>query len=181
MKKWTADRWIALAASVAAFAALGLAFWEGYLERKYRRLELRPKAAVAYFFNDSGSGFIFSNAGSGPAVVHWTTVSVDGKVMPTWLNVGAALGFTAPPKFLFMTPAHVSQPGSEQQMFWVEPGPLDIELRAQYPRVEIETCYCSVFEDCWTSSRTKPDPRPVDSCLPKPEGYLRSPRLEPAT
>lgn len=181
MKKWTADRWIALAASVTAIAALCLSVWQGYLEREYRRLELRPKAAVAFFFNESGSGFIFSNAGSGPAVVYWTTVSVDGKVMPTWLNMGAALGFQASPKFSFITPAHVWQPGAEQRMFWVEPGSLDAEMRAQYSRVEIETCFCSVFEECWVSSRTKPDPKPVRSCLPKPEGYLRSPTPVPTT
>lgn len=181
MKSSTADRWIAFSALVTAVAALGLSLWQGYLEHKYRRLELQPKAAVSFFYNDNGSGFIFSNAGSGPAVVHWTTVSVDGKVMPTWVNMGAALSFKAPPKFDFMTPAHVWQPGADQKMFWVDPGPLDTELRVQYQRVEIETCYCSVFEECWLSSRTKPEPRAIGSCLPKPDGYLRSPRPVPAT
>jgi hypothetical protein len=179
MKSSTADRWIAGASVVTAIAALGLASWQGYLEHKYRRLELQPRVAVSFFYNDKGSGFIFTNAGAGPAVVHWTKVSVDGKVMSTWLNMGAALGFKAPPKFAFMTPAHVWQPGTDQKIFWVDPGPLDVELRAESKRVEIETCYCSVFEECWLSTRTKSEPRSTDSCLPKPEGYLRSPPTPP--
>lgn len=178
--KWNADRWIAFAAATAAVAALSLSLWQGYLDRKYRRLELRPKITVSFFYNHEGSGFRFGNFGPGPGIVRWTRVLVDGVPVPTWLHMGGALGLKSKPHFEFIVPKHNWEPGSSSKIFWANPGDLDAELRTVSGRIEIEACYCSILDDCWRVSRTEPDAKPVNSCQPIPKDHLRSPGPPPA-
>jgi hypothetical protein len=181
MIKWIADRWIAIVATMAAFAALNFVMWESSPERKYRKLALPPKLAVSYLLNDRGSGLVLSNTGAGPAVVYWATVTVDGKVVPTWSNMSTALGFKTMPGFSSIIPADMVMPKSQQQIFWVEGDALNNAWHANDPRVEIETCYCTIFEECWVTALSKPDPQPINSCLEKPDGYLRSSPQEPVS
>ncbi len=173
MRNWTAGRWIALAAAVTALAALGLSIYEGS-RREYHGLELKPKAVTSYSSSKRGSGFSFANFGAGPALVRWTTVMVDGKVMPTWAEMIKAIGFEGNDEYTFNIPRYGWQPGSEEEIFWVKPGVLDTILRRENARVDIETCFCSVFEECWTTSRQEPEPKPVSSCYPRPNNFLRA-------
>lgn len=174
MLKWIADRWIAIATSIAAFAALAFVMWDSSPERKYRKLAIPPKVVVSYLFNETGSGFVMTNASSGPAVIYWTTVTIDGRVMPTWIDVSAALGSTTMLEFSSIIPADMLKPETQQQIFWVAGDALDTAWQGKDSRVEIETCYCSIFEECWVTTRLKPNPQPINSCLEKPDGYLRS-------
>ncbi len=181
MMNWIANRGIAILASMAAFALLAFVMWDSSPERKYRKLALPPKVVVSYLLNESGSGFVMTNAGEGPAVLYWTTITVDGKVMPTWVDVSAALGSKTMLEFSSIIPADMLKPESEQQIFWVDGDALDNAWQGNDSRVEIESCYCSIFEECWVTTRMKPDPQPINSCLEKPDGYLRSSQPEPVS
>jgi hypothetical protein len=181
MLTWIANRWITILASTASFAALAFVMWDSSPERKYRKLAIPPKVVISYLMNERGSGFVLTNASAGPAVLYWTTVKVDGRVMPTWIDVSAALGFQTTPEFSSIVPADMLKPESEQQIFWVDGDALDKAWQGKDSRVEIETCYCSIFEECWVTSRLKPDPQPINSCLEKPDGYLRSSPQEPVS
>ena len=179
--RWVADHWIALVGSVTAFVALAITMLISDPEWKYRTLGLVPQIRVSYVYNESGAGFVMENAGDGPAIIYWTTVKVDGKVVPTWIEMEDALGFKAPPNFSSLTPSELWKAGSQQRIFWIEGKSLDDELRDLNVRVELETCYCTVFRECWIAELTKTDPRSVSSCLPKPEGYLRPSQPEAST
>ena len=174
MMSWVADRWLAIITSMAAFALLDFVMWDSSPERKYRKLALLPKVVVSYLVNDRGSGFVMTNAGEGPAVLYWTTVTVDSKVLATWTDVSAALSSNTMLEFSSIIPADMLTPKSQQQIFWVDGDALDKAWQGKDSRVEIETCYCSIFEECWVTTRMKPDPRPINSCLEKPDGYLQS-------
>ena len=170
------DRWIAGSAVAIALAALLLAVWEGCLSRHYQRLQVEPKIAVSFFYNQDGAGFIFSNAGFGPADVLWTQVLVDEEPQATWLEVGAALQFQAPPQFAFSIPANVWTAGSSGRIFWAPPGALERELREKADRIRIDSCYCSILRDCWVSSSSTTKGRySVSSCPPEPRAFLRAP------
>lgn len=174
MLTWIANRWITILASVASFAALAFVMWDSSPERKYRKLAIPPKVVISYLMNERGSGFVLTNASSGPAVIYWTTVTVDGTVMSTWADVSAALSSKTMLEFSSIIPADMLKPESQQPIFWVDGDALDNAWQGKASRIEIETCYCSIFEECWVTSRLKPDPRPINSCLEKPDGYLRS-------
>lgn len=121
---------------------------------------------------------MFGNTGIGPAYLHWFQILVDGKPKPSWLAMGAALGLKNHPKFDFVRPGRVYKPDSYNKHFWVQPGPLDEEIRSQHKRIELKACYCSIFDECWAVTNHS-DPVPVSSCRPHPEirygGFFASP------
>ncbi|MDR4468686.1 MAG: hypothetical protein MRJ68_10360 [Nitrospira sp.] len=61
-------------------------------------------------------------------------------------------------------PADMLKPESQQRIFWVDGEALDNAWQGNDSRVEIETCYCSIFEECWVTTRLMPTPRPINSC-----------------
>ena len=159
--------WTAVA-TLVALCALLLAVYTSWLNRDYLRRSNRPEMQVSFFFSDEGSGFLFGNTGLGPAYLEWFQILVDGKPQPSWLAMGGALGFKRPPTFKFVRPGRTYQINSYNKTFWVPPGPLDQELRANRRRIEIRACYCSIFDECWVES-DKADPRSVKTCEPFPQ------------
>ncbi|MBX3335470.1 MAG: hypothetical protein KF876_15185 [Nitrospira sp.] len=181
MLTWIANRWITILASMASFAVLAFVMWESSPERKYRKLAIPPKVVVSYLMTERGSGFVVTNTSSGPALLYWTTVTVDGTVMPTWADVSAALGSKIMLEFSAIIPADMLKPESQQRIFWVDGDALNNAWQSKDSRVEIETCYCSIFEECWVTTRLTPTPRPINSCLEKPAGHLRPSPQEPVS
>ena len=116
---WPAERWIALSSAVVAAAALGLAVWQGYLDREFRKRELQPHVRVSYFYNDEGSGFVMSNRGFGPARVEWSVLQIDGESSESWLDAGFKLSLPGPPAFEYVIPSGVFDRGSQTKIFWL--------------------------------------------------------------
>jgi hypothetical protein len=104
---------------------------------------------------------------------------VDGTVMPTGADVSAALDSKIMLEFSSIVPTDMLKPESRQQIFWVDGDALNKVWQGNDPRVEIETCYCSIFEECWVTTRLKPAPRSINSCLEKPNGHLQPSPHEP--
>lgn len=115
-------------------------------ERTCRTLAIPPKVVISYLLNENGSGFVMTNAGSESAVLYRTTVTVDGRVMPTWSDGSIAPGPKATIEFSFIIPADMLKPESQRQIFWVDDDALDNARQGKDSRVEIETCSCSIFE-----------------------------------
>ena len=129
-KQWSADSYIALFAFIVALAALLLSIYNGWLNRDYLRKSTKPEMLVSYFYNDTGSGFMFGNVGLGPAYLEWFQIMVDGSPQPNWLSMGETLGLKEPPDFEFVRPGRIYQIDSYNKIFWVPAGSLDNELRA---------------------------------------------------
>lgn len=115
--------------------------------------------------DDGGAGldFVVRNVGSGMARVVWFEVRIDGKPMPSGRALVQALSPEAAASASLMT-GPVAQrylaPGAEQRFLgWARPADSDEgslkawkELdKARFTRIEVEACFCSVFQECWTS------------------------------
>jgi hypothetical protein len=125
--------------------------------------------------------FTLTNQGHGLARVVWFELRVDGKARPGMDAVIRALDPTADPKLSYASAAvapRVFAGGAEQRFFhWEQPPAKDTAAReawqrldkARFKRIEVEACYCSVFEECWTSRLVGDLPKPVAEC--RPEGH----------
>jgi hypothetical protein len=175
MRGWTHDRWIALAAVVAACAAVAGSCYDGCQNRDYMKRSKRPEIVISYYHNSRGSEFWIGNIGLGPARIQWFSVLVDGRHVFSWEEMVRALGFEDVKKAggQYVNPASSYRPGPMRKMFWVEPGPLDDALRAN--RVEMRTCYCSWFDECWLESSRSKQAGPLDSCEPLPVRQFNDP------
>jgi hypothetical protein len=124
--------------------------------------------------------FGVGNVGSGLARVVWFELRVDGKAMPDMrAAVLAVLPDSKIPKGvpINVTTSQIAQrtlsPSAQQRLFsWSRPDASETELLrawealnvARFKRITVEACYCSVFQECWTSNLNSDVPKPVPEC-----------------
>jgi len=107
--------------------------------------------------------FVLRNVGTGPARIAWFQLTVDGKPVPHMSAVVDLLhpGLSGRPAVLVAPVGkHIFAAGARHSFFsWTKPPPgsgdqvsawarLD---QARFSRIAVEACYCSIFEECWTS------------------------------
>lgn len=166
--EWPPERWISFSAALISLSALLLAFYTAYLNRDYLRRSQHPEMLTAFYYNQTGSGFRWGNIGLGPARIEWFQILVDDQPHKNWSEKLVRLGLRGE-TYSFFVPASVSTPGSMTQIFWLQPGTADEKLRAQYTRIALKTCYCSIFDECWIAQNRAPGPRKVPTCQPFPK------------
>lgn len=153
---------VGISAIVIGVCALGVSLYETHLMREEQRSSVLPilELARSYYVDgrsDSTSEWrlelYVENVGIGPARVTDFQVSVDGQPKATWREAMRALlgrdfdvaygqssinGRTIPPS-------------RSVKMFDLIDTELARELIEEFDRLDFEACYCSVFDECWTS------------------------------
>jgi hypothetical protein len=141
---------------VIALVATGLSGYSAYLTREHDRLSVRPKLICSFQYDDTGAGWLCQNQGLGPARLRGFRVFINGveqqgadkqefgNVIASGLNLPYThYGFTNVAANLMIP---INQPVN---LFWVKLGPASEALKAQYKKVGIELCYCSIYDECW--------------------------------
>jgi hypothetical protein len=128
---------------------------------------------------DDGSStldFTVRNVGTGVARIAWFEFRLDGKPMQDMSATIQALHPNIKPMPSFNSgpvARRVFAAGAEQRFFgWAKPAPDSKEFlaawtaldKARFKRIEVEACYCSVFNDCWTSKLNGEVPTPAPLC-----------------
>ncbi len=186
-----AEKIYMLASFILAISALGYSLYNGAevgrrlkdqdekIER-HIRLSVQPNLAFGFYYNNEGSGWMLHNTGTGPAILKWFAVTVDGKYLNDWNAFHAALGLPSHVRYQFSVPYvdSVMPPTTDLdygRLFWIPPGPTAESLKPLSRRVTMEVCYCSRYDECWLAGR---DPRgPIrDSCKSPPTKPFRAPR-----
>jgi hypothetical protein len=175
--RWHPETWISPSALIA-LCALGFSVYQGYLQRQFQRLSVRPRMTISLFYNNDGAGFMFGGTGIGYATLKTFEVSVDQKAQSTWLEMCRTLGFASAPTFDFVVPRPetVFKPDSYEKIFWIPAGPQAEELKLKAGRVLIKACYCSVFDECWTVDTQGQVPQRVSSCATPKVLFAAPPR-----
>lgn len=125
--------------------------------------------------------FDLRNAGLGPARAEWLKLSLDGKPLPDWASLLKALrdeaaasgdpaGAAAIGNWSTSDVPMFVQGGSSLQLLrWPrteENAPIWTfinKIRAR-DRLRVQTCYCSIFDECWIADSVVFRPKPVESC-----------------
>ena len=178
-------------ATLALYAALN----ESDAVRKQQQAAVWPHMQVDLTnitTNDTtGITIGVSNRGIGPARVRAANVLLDGEQITSWQELFLALqpdasGFF--PRNDSRVGYTVLVPGGSVEVVKVsteffdlydiaslegistseETAELVLSLREAFreDRVEMQLCYCSVFDDCWLVSSANRDPQLVDTCEP---------------
>jgi hypothetical protein len=104
-----------------------------------------------------GTEFYLSvqNKGTGPAIVKNTQLMLDGKLIGHRELVRDVLGQKMDSLWLFFSQVdnRVLAPGDEIRLFQVknDNGVKVPKLSGISKRIQYTICYCSVYDDCWTS------------------------------
>lgn len=115
-----------------------------------------------------------SNHGNGPARIKSLQVLLDGKPVASPSKLLAACcmekgkAVAQYESQLFNVDGTVLAQRESQTLFSLAPRDetarrINRKLSAAIPRIEIRSCYCSVFDECWIGSTSGP-PREVKAC-----------------
>jgi hypothetical protein len=121
--------------------------------------------------------FEVTNVGTGPARIAWFELKVDGKAVPDMASGVRAVAGVIPGELRLISssiaPRILSPRDSSKIFAWDKPTDADPQIdawkkvdRARFKTIEVEACYCSVFEQCWTSTLSADVPKPVEACDP---------------
>jgi hypothetical protein len=176
----SAEMITALTAVAIGVGAIGVSLYETSLVRQQLKGSAWPNVEIGYSFRGDSFRYLVVNSGVGPARIQATEVTVDGEPVLHWGELFDRLGldvhnFTVshvgrravPPD----TQLEIVILGSEQLE-----QPLD-RLLASQERIRIAICYCSVYDDCWTSAfeaDSGGDPVPTSSCAVDEERQFRN-------
>jgi hypothetical protein len=122
--------------------------------------------------------FNLRNVGHGPARIVWFELRLDGKPVPNMNDAIVRLQPEAAKELAIssgpVAPRMFASEADQRFFYWRKPEPrLAAQLKAweelnqaRFGRIEVEACYCSAFEECWTTHGVGDVPQPVAACKP---------------
>ena len=154
---------VGISAVVIGLCALGVSLYETSLMRSEQRAAVVPILELGRSYNVSVTdpsrnrlSFIAQNVGIGPARVIDFRVTIDGEPYPTWDAAMRELADVDERVSYSMSTigGRTIPPDRTIEMFNLS----DLEhldaILEDFERVDFVACYCSVFDECWTTTMT---------------------------
>ena len=171
--KLNAEMLVGISAVVIGVCALGVSLYEASLMRDEQRAAVVPIMELGRSYNVSSTdpsrdrlALIAQNVGIGPARVIDFTVTVDGEPQPTWDAAMRTLtGRDDVSHSMSVINGRTIPPDKTVKMFELKDMEVLRLILAEMERLEFKACYCSVFDECWTTQNTAfGASEPVESC-----------------
>jgi hypothetical protein len=161
-KRIEAEMLVAGSAVLIGVCALAVSLYEAALMREQQRSEVLPILELSRSYYTSAEGaesdqirltLQATNVGIGPARVRDFRVTVDGKPQPTWnAAMQALLGRSEPVRYgQSSINGRTIPPDHDITMFELTDAKLAADILDQFNRLDYEACFCSVFDECWTT------------------------------
>ena len=165
---------VGVSAVVIGLCALGVSLYETSLMRSEQRAAVVPILELGRSFNYSSTdpsrnrlSLIAENVGIGPARVIDFRVTIDGTLYTTWDDAMQTLAGAEGRVSHSMSTINgrTIPPDRRIEMFNLA----DLEhleaILQGFERLDLEACYCSVFDECWTTKMsTFGASEPVEVC-----------------
>ena len=143
--------WGSTIAIIISALALIISCYTSCETREHNRLSLSPYLTISYYTNETGAGWTHRQDGLGTAIIKSFEVTVDGKEVSGWKDLIDTI--KVPRDIKSYTIPYIGSPispsNSEGTLFWVNPGRAAEALNANIERVEINICYCSLYQEYW--------------------------------
>lgn len=177
-----AEMLVGVSAVLIGVCALAVSVYETALMREQQRSAVLPilELSRSYFTTPDSNGnewrltLQVGNVGIGPAQVRDFQVTVDGAAQPTWGAAMQALLRRSEPVAYGQSSINgrTIPPDHSVTMFDLGDTGLAAAILDQFDRLDYEACFCSVFDECWTTRYTTFGVSvPVDSCPHSPESF----------
>jgi len=167
IKKWTTDTWISLSAVIVSVCALFVAVNQGVVSRNHHKLSVKPHLIVFYSeHEEDGIGWSIRNSGLGPAQLRSIKKSIGDTEYSGWNEILKKHGIVG--EYHYTNPSYnwIYKDGDENPLLRLPWGSTEGEQLRKNLRdtLKIEVCYCSFYEDCWTTSNINKVPQSISSC-----------------
>ena len=156
---------VGVSAVIIGICALGVSLYETSLMREEQRAAVMPLLELSRSYNlqkgESSSGksrlwLQAENVGIGPARVEDFQVTVDGKPQPTWdAAMRELIGHDSPVSYGQSTiNGRTIPPDRLVTMMDLNDSELTERILVEFDRLDFEACFCSIFDECWTTSHS---------------------------
>ena len=171
-----AEMLVGVSAVLIGLCALAVSLYETSLMREEQRAAVMPLMELGRSYSLGGSetfndewrlSLHAENVGIGPARILDFRVLIDGVPKPTWsAAVQTLIGREDPVRYGQSTiNGRTIPPDRQITMFELLDTELTAEIIEEFDRADFQACFCSVFDECWTTSySTFGATAPVDSC-----------------
>ena len=122
------------------------------------------KVEIYKSYNEKEKNFSYgiTNNGTGPAIIEHAKVSFDSQLIKKWKGIDAISTYQQSTiNNRTLLPEQVIDA-------LVYQGDKFYAVFNANTKIEIELCYCSIYQECWTVNRAN-KPKQVKQCLVKPE------------
>ena len=161
---------VAIAAVLIGVCALVISVTEVRIMREGQHAAVWPRLMLAPSYSQGSSIRIqVLNPGIGPAVIRSVTATVDGQPQRSWTHALNSLIEEERSWSITMSYLRGRVVSAGETITTVEliDGTLADRVQKELDRLQLEVCYCSVFERCWTTSinsRPEESPRELPEC-----------------
>jgi hypothetical protein len=157
---WGPEWLIAFSAVLVSVATMGVYIYQAKIMQGQQLASVWPYIEwYTTFSTDNGVYLSVVNKGVGPARVNETHLFLDGK---EFADVREMLRILTNGKsdslsiFGSVVNYRVLAPGEEVRLFHMTGKGIDIERTIEsFKRVQYTVCYCSIYDECWTSNGLK--------------------------
>ncbi|WP_289116991.1 hypothetical protein [uncultured Idiomarina sp.] len=159
-EKWyrNSEMLVALTALFIGLLTAFISIYSAYIDRAYAKASVWPKVEIFRSHSEGRFSYGVSNKGTGPAIIKYAKVKSGSQFLEKWSDL---------PEFKLISQSHLSTitlPSNQT----VEPlkyqGDSVSDILALDQTVQIELCYCSIYEDCWMVNRSNKT-NPVQECV----------------
>ena len=173
-RKWyfNYELYVAGSALIVSVVALALGIYEANLEREHQRASVWPRLELNRSYDDTSSKLTYTltNNGLGPAIIKFSTLSVNGKVVENWDEVLFTLYGNRYQRSTRRIGNSVLPPKAALTMLQINDADLFALGYRQFSEKDVQLgiaiCYCSVFDECWLTDRNN-NPTKVEACSAK--------------
>lgn len=164
----TPEMIVALSALVVSIVTVVIGVYSAYVDRSYARALFWPRIEISKSYSQDGSfKYQIVNSGNGHAVIKHAKVTYKDNAIQRWIDI---------PDIPRLLQSHMSNRIVSSQMS-IEPisisGAAGKDFLQLDTHIRISLCYCSVYEECWTTSRSNL-PQSVDQCeISKENAFLQ--------
>jgi hypothetical protein len=165
---------IAISALVISLITAFTSIYSAFTDRTYARASAWPRLEIyRSHHGEQSHQYVVTNNGTGPALVKYAKVTLDGKPLKNWNELVSKLGvadaaFSQSHIGSIVLPAQQKMTAFDLQVtkaitaYYARPNPVSIEL-----------CYCSIYDECWLIDRSN-QPTEVAQCkIDEAERFLQ--------
>jgi hypothetical protein len=182
-----ADLAVAFSALFVSLCSLGIALHHGQTMQRLVEANSRPFIQITTSGGNPATegsasqalAVQISNPGAGAARVERFSILVDDKAVKNMSeallrlaglpgNTPEASAVLGPMTFSPVAPSYLKAGSDQPVLLWPRTAGnasiWDKDAQAGFNRVKFETCYCSIFDECWIENSHTFRPTPVTSC-----------------
>jgi hypothetical protein len=162
------DLMIALFALLISTLTASAAIYQGRVISNQLSVTVWPYLSYKTTASNTGIQLDVENVGVGPAIVRSATLFIDGKPQPSLTSALRQLGYVSKhgssAGLSSLGAGEVIRAGEAVTLARVQSAAFAARAAELQTRVRLETCYCSLLDQCWLAKSGADSPVGVRNC-----------------